>query len=529
MRRQNPKNLKKVHFLQTHHETKLSEPFQESALRLIIPKADSETKFSEINTHANHLEFGNSDSAFANSSRKNIKKYSLTINDIPEIEAHKSGIDNNLDGTNNDHDKPIRILSMSFSYSDSEVLQKSSGDSIDKFVKLQTDESWLDIMTDLKDKNSQELVTNSKNSGEQDESYQDVSSDSSYLSPPPINRKNEKSSVSSEEMVPNSIETVHANFSKIFDAENSEKSPYRKMHNSCELPTYKSTHKQTENLIPNWFVKKTSQLTVIYLEDGTKMFNQYRLVELLSKETLCKTYLAIDNEMKKFILKSYNKRKLQRKLLGNSLTAMISVEAETSLVSKLKHKNIQRIIEIIDSSHLSKLIRIEEFASNAKFRRKVPLSADEARRLLIQLTSVLDYLHNDACISHLNITPETLSYDIYGNLKLTNFSYAQPIINGKDEVYHYRNKSELRAPEIKSTRRLFKSKFADIWGIGVCLHFMLYGNYPSINKNENSDKRLNDLLEKLLEEDPERRISLNNLKEHSWVKLKGRESIYSSY
>jgi serine/threonine protein kinase len=76
----------------------------------------------------------------------------------------------------------------------------------------------------------------------------------------------------------------------------------------------------------------------------------------------------------------------------------------------------------------------------------------------------------------------------------------------------------------------------DIWALGVTLYFFIFGRppfqadievqlYDNIKNNEvqfphKIDADLQDLIERLLEKDPEKRITIPEIKKHPWLKNK---------
>lgn len=350
--------------------------------------------------------------------------------------------------------KLIPQSSVSFSYSDSEpkrrITDTSKCESADfeTYKPFNTEESSLDFQSITKSVDKRYLLI-------PEETKIEESLSTSMLSPPQIGRYLSTSSITSEEPVYESMETEsiqqNAGFLQSPDMDISN----QLIRQASSLSTHKLHYEDIKSLT------KTAILTKTYHKNGKKQINQYKILKEISKETLCKVYTSADDDRNKYILKIYNKNKLKKKWLGQGKTALSLVKAEIEILSKLRHVNVQNLLEIIDSPNYSKIYLIFEFALKENFPKIVPVSLEKTWKLFRQLVSVVDYLHNVANLAHLAITPENLQLDSYGNIKISDFTSSQPIINGKDEsCYVY--SSQIRAPELKSSRRTFRSRPADI-------------------------------------------------------------------
>lgn len=90
---------------------------------------------------------------------------------------------------------------------------------------------------------------------------------------------------------------------------------------------------------------------------------------------------------------------------------------------------------------------------------------------------------------------------------------------------------------VPSTQHSYSGKAADIWALGATLFALIYGNVPFVAGNipalyekiksdpihfpptstHKHSPELKDLILRMLEKDPDRRISLDEIKAHSWV------------
>lgn len=150
--------------------------------------------------------------------------------------------------------------------------------------------------------------------------------------------------------------------------------------------------------------------------------------------------------------------------------------------------------------------------------------------------SALQFLH-ERNISHLDLKPQNilLSSLEKPHLKLADFGFAQHM-SPWDEKHVLRGSPLYMAPEMVC-RRQYDAR-VDLWSVGVILYEALFGQPPFASRSfsELEEKiRSNrvielplrpqlsldcrDLLQRLLERDPARRISFKDFFAHPWVDL----------
>lgn len=153
------------------------------------------------------------------------------------------------------------------------------------------------------------------------------------------------------------------------------------------------------------------------------------------------------------------------------------------------------------------------------------------RKFIRQIISAVDYLHRIG-ILHRDLKIENLLLDKNLNIKLIDFGLSNYT---KSELCITQCGSPAyAAPELLAHKK-YGSK-VDVWSIGVNMYAMLTGNLPftvepfnikslynKMMKNEMNaipehlSKNGEELLRKLLNPDPARRISLKEAMEHSWL------------
>ena len=153
---------------------------------------------------------------------------------------------------------------------------------------------------------------------------------------------------------------------------------------------------------------------------------------------------------------------------------------------------------------------------------------EEAKFYIAELILAIEYLHINN-ILYRDLKPENILIHSDGHIKLADFGLARE--NVKDGV----TKSFCGSPSYLSPEMIQKresTKASDIYGIGAVLYEMMsgytpfYGNdlktlYTNITQKklmfpEYFSKKAKNLLKKLLEKNPEKRIDLEDIKKHKF-------------
>ena len=176
-----------------------------------------------------------------------------------------------------------------------------------------------------------------------------------------------------------------------------------------------------------------------------------------------------------YAIKKINKEKIK------ALKPFI-LEAEISL--QLKHENIITYYEIYeDSKYITYVMDLGEGGDLFDFIVGCPLGhlpADIVIDLLIQIFSVVDYLHSVKGIVHRDLKPENFMIKIDSNnrpkIKLIDFGFATYIPKNGEKITEFLGTREYAAPEILEHSG-YREK-VDEWAIGVIMYNMLTGFEP---------------------------------------------------
>lgn len=246
--------------------------------------------------------------------------------------------------------------------------------------------------------------------------------------------------------------------------------------------------------------------------------------------TVYKAYRKV-NRREVVAIKCISKKTLNKASVENLLT-------EIEILKAVHHPHI---VELKDFQWDSENIYlIMEFCAGGDFshfirsRRRLPENV--AKRFLQQLASAMLFLR-ERNIAHFDLKPQNLllsSVD-YPHLKLADFGFAQHM-SPWDEKHILRGSPLYMAPEMICSKQYDSS--VDLWSIGVILYEALFGRPPFASKSFTeleekirSNKPIEippgarvsqdcrDLLLRLLERDPSKRILFEEFFTHPFVDL----------
>jgi len=212
---------------------------------------------------------------------------------------------------------------------------------------------------------------------------------------------------------------------------------------------------------------------------------------------------------------------------------------EIEILKKMDHPNIVKIFEFFNTKEGYYLIT--EYCSGGELFQeivdKAPFTEAIAASIMYQIFSAVNYCHNINII-HRDLKPENILIE-----RLDGKKYFIKIIDfGTAKIYE-KNKNEKKvigssyyiAPEVLTES--YNQK-CDLWSCGVILYILLSGKPPFAGKSDdvilekirigkynmqikefdNISNEAKDLIQKLLEKNPKKRLSAQEALKHNWFK-----------
>lgn len=230
----------------------------------------------------------------------------------------------------------------------------------------------------------------------------------------------------------------------------------------------------------------------------------------------------------KYAVKTYEKTKLldpHRKR---------SVQREIEILTMLKHQNIVKLFEIIDTGRQLHLV-LEHVGGSSlhsylKRRSNRRLEEIEARRVFKQVLLGIEYCHH-RLVTHRDIKLENILLDDSNNIKIIDFGFSTCFSHEK-KVKMFCGTPSYMSPEIVA-RVEYSGPPADVWALGVLLYVLLCGCYPF---KAQTDKELykkiqygqfaipshvsqgaRSLINRIMRVDPKKRPTVNEILKDNWV------------
>ncbi|KAI9278895.1 kinase-like domain-containing protein [Phascolomyces articulosus] len=262
----------------------------------------------------------------------------------------------------------------------------------------------------------------------------------------------------------------------------------------------------------------------------------YLLLQTLGEGEFGKVKLGIHTETgQEFAIKL-----IRKETVGFSASRLSKVEREIHALRTLKHPYIVKLFNVIETERYIGIIL--EYASGGELFEYILahrcLKEKDAQRLFAQLISSVQYMHRKRIV-HRDLKLENLLLDRNRNIVVTDFGFAN---NKQDGLMATSCGSPCyAAPELVVNEGMYAGSAVDIWSCGVILYAMLCGYLPfdddPCNPDSNNINQLyryilstpptfpkhvtqdaQDLLRHILVANPEKRITLDEIQQHPWLK-----------
>ncbi|KAL3457996.1 kinase-like domain-containing protein [Aspergillus heterothallicus] len=354
----------------------------------------------------------------------------------------------------------------------------------------------------------------------------------------------------------------------------------------ASTPSFESPQRHhRRNPIARRPVKETlnarSQYTLSQ-DDGTAehRINQYVIRQEIGRGSFGAVHVAVDQYGNEYAVKEFSKTRLRKRakshLLRRSrgpkrsadglnsplhrqgadigdeerLNALYLIREEIAIMKKLHHNNLVSLIEVLDDPSQDSLYMVMEMCKKGVImkvgleERADPYDDERCRCWFRDLILGIEYLHAQGIV-HRDIKPDNCLVTSEDVLKVVDFGVSEMFEKDSDMfTAKSAGSPAFLPPELCVVKHGDVSgKAADIWSMGVTLYCLRYGRLPfekqsifelyEAIKNDplvcegELDESFKDMISRILEKDPAKRIQMDELREHIWVTKNGKDPLLS--
>ena len=220
--------------------------------------------------------------------------------------------------------------------------------------------------------------------------------------------------------------------------------------------------------------------------------------------------------------------------------ALSHINTEIDILKRLKHYNISKLYSVIETNEriyiIQEYIQGEDLLHFINQSEKTQIKIKKVILYFRQIISAIEYMDSMG-IAHRDLKPENFLITEKDEIKLVDF--------GLGSIYKLNNINKLLktrcgspfycAPEMILGKKYY-GNITDIWSLGVILYYMLFNELPfyevdidrlykkiiegkyTIPKDKNNIvyKDAIDLINKMLQKDPKKRIKIKDIIKHKW-------------
>ena len=428
------------------------------------------------------------------SNNKNTKIFTMNNSPINKLDILLNGPNNNYiknNNNNNNNKSSDRIENIKYTYnkwsSNREYKKDINKKKVFESISSRKKEDNKNIKIENKNLNINELNLNKKNNNlaiETQRKYLEMKKrlkEESENKNKKINFKKEIKEQKKEKEDNNNNNSNIINNRNNNDASLSIYNPTLSSHSSI---SYDANYYMKESLKLANYISK-------YYDQNKKYPNTslqfYKYGRLIGQGAFGKVNLGLNILTGRIVaVKSFDKNNSE--LTGDNMKKILY---ETDLMKKLNHPNITKILEMFEDEKyfmiIMEYINGGNLFSFVKKRRK--LSEKTAKFLFRQIILGIKYIHEQNIV-HRDIKLENLLIDLNNNIKICDFGIGRKI-KSKNQLLHDQCGTLMyMAPEIllSSKEKGYEPFPVDIWSSGISLYIMLSGTLPFNYKNKkNSD------------------------------------------
>uniref|UniRef100_A0AAR2JE91 calcium/calmodulin-dependent protein kinase n=1 Tax=Pygocentrus nattereri TaxID=42514 RepID=A0AAR2JE91_PYGNA len=328
------------------------------------------------------------------------------------------------------------------------------------------------------------------------------------------------------------------------------------------LPYSPITSPHSSPRLPRRPTVESHRVSITDLQDCVQL-NQYKLKDEIGKGSYGVVKLAYnEDDNTYYAMKVLSKKRLMRQAgfprrppprgaksapegQPQPKGPLERVYQEIAILKKLDHPNVVKLVEVLDDpseDHLYMVFELVKQGAVMEVPTDKPLNEDQARFYFQDLLRGIEYLHYQKII-HRDVKPSNLLVGEDGHIKIADFGVSNQFEGADALLTSTVGTPAFLAPEtLSETRKNFSGKALDVWAMGVTLYCFVFGVCPFMDErilslhqkiktqpvelpDADVSDDLKDLLFKMLDKNPETRITVPQIKVHPWVTRHGAEPL----
>ena len=264
-------------------------------------------------------------------------------------------------------------------------------------------------------------------------------------------------------------------------------------------------------------------------DTSNETIGNYKIEEVIGEGTFSKVKLGINRITKeKVAIKILEKSKIIEK------DDLERIFREMKIIKQLNHQNIVKVYEIFENNEYYFIIM--DYCEGGELFdyivKKERLKEEETAYFFYQIINGIEYIHSKGIV-HRDLKPENLLLKGDKILKIIDFGLSN-YFNEKKLLTTPCGSPCYASPEMVSGNK-YNGFDIDIWAIGIILYAMLCGYLPFEDDDNNilfqkilecnleipdflSELSI-DILHKILEVNPNKRIKIEDIKKHNFYLL----------
>ncbi|XP_061733338.1 calcium/calmodulin-dependent protein kinase kinase 1-like [Nerophis ophidion] len=302
---------------------------------------------------------------------------------------------------------------------------------------------------------------------------------------------------------------------------------------------------------------ETKRVSITDAEDCVQL-NQYKLKKEIGKGSYGVVKLAYNEDSEQYYaMKVVSKKRLMKQYgflrrlppqgadsqqqegaFPKAVMPLEKIYQEIAILKKLYHPNVVNLVEVLDDPDEDGLHMAFELMTKGPVMEVPtddPLTEEQARFYFRDVVLGTEYLHYNRII-HRDIKPSNLLLGDDGHVKIADFGVSNEFEGTDALLSSSAGTPAFMAPETMTDQEQgFSGKALDVWAMGVTLYCFVYGKCPFYDEyivslhnkiknkpvefpeNPSVSVELKHLIEKMLDKNPETRITIPEIKLNPWV------------